>query len=563
MLIGWADRKVSVPSAAALPERPPVGGAPQPSAALGARLANGLRAVWGPEGKAQRICRLCRIAPEVQLIEHSLLDNRRLSYVGLSTCKSSLCPLCAPKWQRTRAEECTKAISHWGAERSYMGTFTMRHHRGMALSLQHRLLTQAFGHLWAGRGGQALVRELGGKPETIRAHDKTWSFEKGWHPHIHALMFFQSEKHTDSELTELLAERWAEALGQGLRRMKRFCKRTLARASQLGELCFDKRIGMACIAAPDVICPCVSCARERLKTRRCPCLECATVRARRIFGVRLIPKVQPLIESVRRMSVLLEAFTEENLRPNERGVEISKARAEDRVGDYLAKLGLELSWNESKGVNEVRGVKHYPYWAVAHLATRHGHPLRVHARRAWAELFRATRATQTITFSNRAALGLAPDPYAEDGEPPEHVEGELSRVLGTIDGKNWDTNARAQQHGFLVTLAVAHEKNVIEDLPYVKPPPGLSGIPANRAPPVRPARPTPHQRLERLAAHERRGEAVARDLFDQLPKPAPDEPMEPFRFDTLTPRGQPRSLEEVRERIERSRQLHLRFVADW
>jgi hypothetical protein len=445
-----------------------------------------------------------------------------------------------------------------------MGTFTMRHHPGMALALQHRLLTQAFGHLWAGRAGQALVRELGGKPETIRAHDKTWSLEKGWHPHIHALMFLHSKKHTEGELRDLLAERWAEALGQGLRRMKRFCKRTLARASQLAELCFDKRIGIGCIASAEVTqCPCVNCARERLKTRRCPCLACATVRARRIFGARLVPKAQPLVESLRRLSTLLEAFTETNLRPNDRGVAVSKVRAEDRAADYLSKLGLELSWHESKGVNEVRGVKHYPYWAVAHLATRHGDPLRVHARRAWAELFRATRATQTITFSNRAALGLGPDPYADENEPPEQLEGELTRLIGTIEGKSWDTLSRAQHHGLLVTLAVAHEKNVIEELPYVKPPPGWHGIPSTRAPPYRPARFTPHEKLERLAAHERRGEAVARELFDQLPKPAPDEPMEPFRFDTVAPRGQPRSLDEIRERVERSKQLRLRFQPDW
>ena len=594
---GWADRRMFVPTRDSEPvgARPPPNGShgarfdrragaserPPSSAALGARLANGLRHVWGPDGKSQRICRLRRIAYDVQLLEHCTGDSKRLSYVGLSTCKSPLCPLCAPKWQRTRADEITQAVGHWGCERVWFATFTMRHHQGMALALQHRLLTGAFGHLWSGRAGQLLVHELGGKPESIRAHDRTWSLERGWHPHLHALVFLRSDTHTESQLRDLLAVRWGEALGQALRRMKSFCKRTLARAAQLTELCFEKRVAFDCLIGsefwtdamkrsiessgevPAPICPCLRCARKRLKTKRCPCEACNTVRARRIFGSRLVPKNQPLLESVRRMSTLLQAFTEENLRPSEEhGVDISRARPDDRAANYLAKLGLELTWSESKGVNEVRGVKHYPYWGVAHLSTKHGDKLRGPARRAWAELFRATRGTQTITFSNREALGLGPDPYADGKEPEEAAPEEWTRVVGNIAGQAWDENAKAQRHGFLVTLAVAHETGVLDDLPYIDPPPGLSGIPQKREPPKRPARPTPHQQDESWAAHERRGEAATRDLFSQLPKPREPEPFEPVRFDTL-PKGVPRSLEEIRERIDRSKQLRLRFEPTW
>lgn len=595
-----------VPHAAACSERHPVGGAPHPngspgaesapkgpgagasarrpgSGELGARLANGLRHVWGPEGKSQRICRLKRIAAEVQLVEHSLLDNKRLSYVGLSTCKSPLCPLCAPKWQRTRADEITQAIDHWesrGAGRGRFVTFTMRHHPGMALALQHRLLTSAFGHLWAGRRGQLLKHELGGKPESVRAHDRTWSFERSWHPHLHCLLFLQSVQYGNEELRELLATRWNEALGEALRRMKRFCVRVIARAAQLAELCFEERIGFSCLLGTEdfkamqqealradrdlPLCPCLACARKRLKTRRCPCSVCQLTRARRIFGARLCPKNQPVLESAKRMRTLLEAFTEANLRPNDRGVDLSVIRASDRAPEYLAKLGLELGWTESKGVNEVEGVKHYPYWAVAHLSTIHGHKLRVPARRAWAELFRATRATQTITFSDRDALGLGPDPYAEGEEPPEAAEGELTRVLGSIAGGQWDQLAKEQKHGVLVTLAVAHEKNLIGELPYVMPPPTwASGIPAVRGPPPKPGRLSPHERLVRLADYERRGEALSQRMAAAMPAPVPEEPMEPFRFDTVAPKGSPRSVQEIRERIDRSKQLRLRFQIDW
>lgn len=594
---GWADRRMSVPTR----NRSPVGGSPHPSrttgsevvrstgprpegerpssATLGAKLANGLRHVWGPEGLSQRICRLRRISHEVQLLEHTQGDSRRLSYVGLSTCKSPLCPLCAPKWQRTRAEEISTAVQHWGPERVWFSTFTMRHHPGMALALQHRLLTAAFGHLWSGRKGQSLVRELGGKPESVRAHDRTWSYEKGWHPHLHSLLFLRTERHTEDELQHMLACRWVEALGEGLRRMQRFCSRTLARASQLSELCFDQRVAFQCLRGTDdfkadaqraargecapPICPCLQCVRKRLRTKRCPCEQCNRRRAKRIFGVRLVPKAQPLLESVRRLSTLLEAFTEENLRPNDvNGAQIERARPGDRAANYLAKLGLELTWNESKAVNEVRGVKHFPYWAVAHLATKHGDPLRVPARRAWAELFRATRATQTITFSDREALGLGPDPYADGNEPEEAAPEEWTRVVGSIDGVTWDANAKEQKHGFLVTLAAAHEAGVLDELPYLQPPNVLHAIPFQREKPKIPARPTPHQQLENWAAHERRGEAIARDLFSQLPKPPEPEYFEPVQF-FVYPKGQPRSVEEIRERLARSRQLRLNFSLDW
>lgn len=504
-------------------------------------------------GQAQDICRLRRIAPDVQLVEHTGPGTRRLSYIGLSTCKSSLCPLCAPKWQRTRSEEITRAIDHWGAKRVCFSTLTMRHHPGMSLALQHRLLTQAFGSLWSGRRGEALKLAWGGKPESVRAHDRTWSFEYGWHPHLHVLFFRRSEAQTIAELRNLLDADWPEALGAALRRMQRFCKRTLGRAL---ELSLPE-------THPDAI-RCIRGGRER-----CKCLACTTDRARRLFGSKLLPKREPLLDGVRRMSQLLKAFSEESIRPDAaHGVQLETIRAEDRAPTYLAKLGLELSFNAAKDVNERidprtgKAIFHYPFWGVAHVATEHGNPLRVAARRAWSQLYHATRGTQTITFSDREALGLGEDPYADGAEPPEASAEEFSRMLGSIAGGQWDTMKRAQGHGLLVTLATAHDAGLIERLPYVKPPPGFHGMPTScRGPPVRPWRPGEGLQWAIFEHHaEQRGAAAARRSLDLHPTE-----VDSWTWAPVVPResSAPRTVPEIVAWFERESQLRLRFTADW
>jgi hypothetical protein len=493
-------------------------------------------------GPAQDICRLRRIAPDVQLLEHTGPGVRRLSYTGLSTCKSPLCPLCAPKWQRTRVSEITSAIQSWGAHRVAFGTLTMRHHKGMPLALQHRLMGRAFGHLWSGRAGQALAKAFGGKPESVRAHDRTWSLERGWHPHLHVLLFLQSEhrhapESTPAELEELLWQRWSGepmvgphrrgwngrdtpgALASALRTFKNFCNKTLARASVLEDgqstPCWEKYV--------------LSYAGREL--RSCGCYNCTVQRARRLFGSRLLPRLSVMLEvpsafldGIQRVSDMLDRFSEKSLAPvRERGVQLDSVRAGDNAASYLAKLGLELAWASSKSVNVVDGITHYPYWALAHLGTEHGNPLRVPARGAWRELFWATRGTQTITFSNREALGLGPDPYAENQEPPEASAEEFTRVAGIIAGPAWDRLSKEQRHGLHVTLAAAHQTGVLEALPYVDPPPGWHGVPSSRGPPPPPYVPLEaHERAFRMAAAERRGGAVVRAAWDKRDRPESD-----------------------------------------
>ncbi len=463
--------------------------------------------------------------------------------------------MCAPKWQRTRSTEITQAIDRWkgGARRVCFATFTMRHHPGMSLALQHRLLTQAFGSLWSGRRGEALKDLWGGKPESVRAHDRTWSFEYGWHPHLHVLFFRQSEAQTIAELRATLDVDWPEALGAALRRMQRFCKRTLGRANEL----------MLPPEHPDAI----RCIRGGVT--RCKCLSCTTERARRLFGSKLLPKNEPILDGVRRMSTLLRAFSEQSICPDAvHGVQLESIRAEDRAPTYLAKLGLELSFNAAKDVHERidprtgKVIFHYPFWGVAHVATQHGNPLRVAARRAWSQLYHATRATQTITFSSRERLQLDMDPYGEGAEPPEASSEEFSRMLGEIAGGQWDTLKRAQGHGLLVTLAVAHEQRVIENLPYVTAAPGFHGMPTScRGPPVRQWRPGDGLQwaiFEHRA--EERGRGAARVSLDLHPAE-----VDSWTWAPVMPRetSAPRTVPEIVAWFERASQLRLRFTADW
>lgn len=558
----------------------PAAGPPQQTAALGARLAGGLK---GLMGQAQTLCRLKRCAPDVQLHEHTSKDgSRRLSYSGVATCKSSLCPLCAPKWQQTRVSEIAFAVEHWqgaaardwrrGAEvygprrdrtpgrRVMFATFTHRHHAGMPLVLQHRLLARAYGHLWSGRAGQALVKKLGGKPESVRAHDRTWSLENGWHPHLHALLFFQHDLTPDIE--QELWHRWAGgavfgprrkgravrvpppdvygprlprwlrrerttwkhvdapgALVSALRSMKRFCAKTLARAEELEAdpgLCWRSFVN--------------DYAGRDLKS--CPCLRCTSERARRMFG-RLVPRMKQrdewsanqLLDAVERVSALLDRIGEDELAPDRaHGVQCEPVRGTDKAPKYLAKLGLELAWHASKDVNRVHGVDHYPYWGVAHVATQHGNPLRKHARRAWAELFRATRGTQAIVFSDRKELGLGPDPYAAGKEPEEELSGELSRAIGLITGAKWDELRKAQSHGLLVTIAAAHEAATLPDLPWVQPPPTeWAGVPSTRGPPPKPYLPLElRQRRLRSEAREARGREWTAQVLKLQSRPEVD-----------------------------------------
>lgn len=507
---------MSVQEACSAPRATPRGG-PEGTSFSPAGLARGLR---GLMGRAQALCRLRRIQPTVQLVEYNTPESSRLVVQGVHTCKSPLCPLCAGKWQRTRSKEISQAIDFWGPKRVVFVTLTMRHHRGMRLALMHRLLRDAFGHLWSGRLGQEAAEQCGGKPETVRGHDRTWSKRHGWHPHLHSLFFLQREGLSDAELRELLDQRWPESLGASLRRFRRLAKRILAGAG-CGRL--DCPV---CMHAedPGAICQCNLCRSEAgLKHRECEHLR---DRARRVFGAKLVPRHVPLVDAARQISQALKAFTEESIRPSlEHGVQAERMRSKDKLPTYLSKLGLlhlELTSQSKLGKRGSDGELHYGVWEVARLATTHRHELRAAARSAWRDLFRSSFGTQTITFSDRKALGLGPDPYAE-GEPDEQAEEETSRCLFEIEGARWDALHKARNHGLLIELEQAHRNNTLETLPYVKDVLEVHAQAVSRGPPERAPPAEWWVKLERETAAERRGAAVVGEAYRKATAPPVDQ----------------------------------------
>lgn len=420
---------------------------------MGAHLANGLR---GLMGRAQATCRLKRMQATVQLTEihDRKTGDNRLSLSGTATCKSPLCPLCVPALMRVRTEEIKHAIDVWGAERTWFATFTVRHNKRMHLMLLHRMLTLAFGNLFSGRAGQDLSRELGGptvrtrspflngedgppraqKPYSIRAHDRTWSERHGWHPHLHTLLFMHGELEQDRVL-ELLTQRWKVSAAKAVAAMKELVHRALNEPES-----------------------------DDLRSR-----------CEKTFGKRIFSKGRTLKDAATPLNKGLQAFTETAVMPLDAyGVKVERVREPGEVAKYLAKLGCELTGmgdKRGKVVNEGgRIVEHFGLWQLAGVACSHGHPFRQLARAAWGDIYRATFGTQTLTFSqgSRAAFGL--DKLDDDDITQEGVMSatEEQRLLGYIEGAEWDRIKREQGHGLLATLYNAHKLGVLESLPYVE-----------------------------------------------------------------------------------------------
>ena len=507
---------------------------------FGAWLAAGLRGVMGI---SQDTCRLRPVSPTIQLVEHTNAERSRMAVHGVHTCKSPLCPLCAPKWARTRSDEITRAIDGRDWAGVFFASLTMRHNRRMPLSLQQRILTQAHGNLWSSNAGQKAAARLGGKPESVRAHDRTASFQRGWHPHIHSLLFVENAELSADELAALLDDRWPKVLRAALRRMKSLVKRILTRSSKLDDRdqpnfaggCGRKdcRVCMAPYYGPREERVMFGPLRENesrvIKFARplgafpLPAAEqqgeCFHFRerAQRLFGVRLVPRERrersgvnadgspryertpvPLVVSIQRVSDMLAKLTEASITPTrQRGVRVERMRDREALPGYLAKLGLELAWSLDKsGKPGSDGVLHFGHFQVAaiactresalvELAERVGttpERLREWARRSYRQLFLATVGTQTITFSDREALGLGPDPYREGDEPAEPASDETSRVIGQIEAGAYTLRAEQRGHGVIGELAAAYERGELGALGYVDPPAGATARELRRSP---------------------------------------------------------------------------------
>jgi hypothetical protein len=222
-------------------------------------------------------------------------------------------------------------------------------------------------------------------------------------------------------------------------------------------------------------------------------------RAARMFGKSLVPDHISLRDSMLKLRKMLRTFTEKNILPTfERGVvldRIHKGDPYDQVASYLPKLGavgFELASSSTKlGWVDEHDRRHYSKWEVAQLCTLRGEgKTRAAARRAWRQMYRATKGLAQISFSDREALGLGEDPYANDNEPPEIDvdENETQRVLGHVEKAVWVGMARERGHALIGAIVTAHRTGVLQSLSWVSPPMGGEEPrpvldPAERAPP--------------------------------------------------------------------------------
>lgn len=137
---------------------------------------------------------------------------------GTATCKSvHACPVCSGRLRALRADEIHDAVCWWAEQDGCVGllSLTVRHQWGGGLRRLRRGLTAAWRELWHGRPGERLRDFVA---HYIRGLDVTWG-PNGWHPHLHALLFFRDEPRPD--WLQAVRERWAGivacALGESAR----------------------------------------------------------------------------------------------------------------------------------------------------------------------------------------------------------------------------------------------------------------------------------------------------------------------------------------------------------
>jgi hypothetical protein len=174
-----------------------------------ARLLDGVRRF---SHKRVRKCHKQPIGNDpVQLIRR---DDGSTCIIGLETCSSvHACPVCAAKICAGRADEVTTAATIWRTlgKQTYLLTLTIRHTDGDDLQMLLRELSRSWSAMWEGRSGIDLKAQLQIK-HYIRAFEATYADfpANGWHPHLHALLFCDTE-HSETERARLetaINDRW-------------------------------------------------------------------------------------------------------------------------------------------------------------------------------------------------------------------------------------------------------------------------------------------------------------------------------------------------------------------
>lgn len=144
-----------------------------------------------PEHKRLWKCHYVRCSTEYGVEVRTAKPSGKAFYGGLMVCGLVwLCPVCAAKVQRVRADELHEGLTRWTAAGGTVElvTYTVPHGRSDRLQGLDEGLRRAYRLLVGSRTYRALQEELGVVGSVV-APEVTWGPVTGWHPHLHVLRF--------------------------------------------------------------------------------------------------------------------------------------------------------------------------------------------------------------------------------------------------------------------------------------------------------------------------------------------------------------------------------------
>ena len=151
-------------------------------------------------------------------------EHKTVFFSGLQTCGSVWqCPVCAAKIAERRRVEVLAAMTAWKAQGGCVNmlTLTCPHQRGDDLVVLLARQAKALNNFWKDRQVKAVLLEMGNIGQikaTETTNGRLSTYNNGWHPHYHVLMFsgsgvdlsrFDTSQMTDWQVRLYL--RWANA----------------------------------------------------------------------------------------------------------------------------------------------------------------------------------------------------------------------------------------------------------------------------------------------------------------------------------------------------------------
>lgn len=201
----------------AAPEGSPVQNHANNAAASAQRARYDLRrSLWGvTHHKRLRYCGRCRSQEFVGVHRMVTDDGGAGSLSGVQTCGSvHVCSVCSAKINATRRLEIGCALTAWNADGGAVifGTNTVRHTAGMSLRDVRAALSDSW--RWLGRNRQwKAARKRLGSVGMIRVTEVTYSWDNGWHVHVHWVLLVDGRT-TDSDVEDLgavVTSAWGQA----------------------------------------------------------------------------------------------------------------------------------------------------------------------------------------------------------------------------------------------------------------------------------------------------------------------------------------------------------------